>query len=250
MLLAVATMAPSTVAADPGDPTTTTTTAPPSTGAPAAAPAERPAPAYVANPIGARQRAAAYAYTWALSTNPRFALFQRGRTTVPSDNPEQRGRAVDGSTLWELDCTNFVSQALRVAGFGYTRRWSYDPRARRATTAWVRANGPESLSTVFRKLHRMRLMSAKGAGRHDPPPPGIQIGDVVAWDLDGVPGHMFIDHQLVVTEVTPPGRSWADIRVSYHTYDHRNRAMDEYFSYVALDAPDARLYVFHVNYPS
>ena len=211
---------------------------------------ERPKPAYVDKPVGARQKAAAYAYTWALSTNTEFALFYRGRISVPSDLPEAKGRAIDTVTQAELDCTSFMSQALRVSGFDYTKTWRYDPVRHFATTSWVRASGPQGLSSTFVKLGRMKLMTPVGARYGDPPPPGIQLGDIVVWDLNDRRGKMNIDHQLMVTEVSAGGLSWADIRVSYHTYDHRNRAMNEYQDFVHPDAPNARLYAFRVNYPS
>ncbi len=212
--------------------------------------AARPAPAYVANPIGARQIAASYAFKWSLGTNPEFALYYGGKISAPDDNPLARGRAVDYSWNTELDCTSFMSQALRTSGFTNVPSWYYNPAKHAASTSWVRASGPEGLSATFIKLGRMRLMNSVGTHRGEPPPPGIQIGDIVVWDLTDRPKKVVIDHQLMVTEVSGNGTSWADIRVSYHTYDHRNRALDEYQTFVAQDAPSARLYVFHVNYPS
>ena len=100
------------------------------------------------------------------------------------------------------------------------------------------------------KLGWMRQLGGFGLINRDPPPPGIQIGDIVVWDLNGVRGRVHIDHQLMVTDVAGSGATWADIRVSNHTYDHRNRAMSEYQDFVVTDAPNARLGVFHVNYPS
>lgn len=215
----------------------------------ATAPIERPKPAYVDNPHGARQKAAAYAYTWALTTNPEFVLFAGARITVPSDNPDARGRAIDYADQFELDCTNYMSQALRASGFDFLRTWRYDATRHVATTAWVRAAGPGGMPATFVKYGRMRLVNPQGTVLGQPPPPGIQIGDIVVWDLNAR-RPMHIDHQLMVTEVSGAGASWGDIRVSYHTYDHRNRDMDEYQDFVAPDAPKAHLYVFHVNYPS
>ncbi len=211
---------------------------------------EGPKPAYVDQPKGARQLAAAYAYRWAYETNPAFALMSGNKLTVPFDNPEQRGRAVEGISKVELDCTNYMSQALRVGGFANTKQWWFDVKRRTASTAWVRASGPQSLSATFVKLGRMRQLGGFNLINRDPPPPGIQIGDIVVWDLNGVPGRVHIDHQLMVTDVAGSGSTWADIRVSYHTYDHRNRALNEYQDFVAIDAPNARLGVFHVNYAS
>ncbi len=207
-------------------------------------------PAYIDQPKGARQLAAAYAYRWAYETNPAFALKSGAILTIPYDNPDQRGRAVEGTSNIELDCTNYMSQALRAGGFAYTKQWWYQAKRRTASTAWVRASGPQGLSATFVKLGWMRQMGGFGLINRDPPPPGIQIGDIVVWDLNGVPGRVHIDHQLMVTDVAGSGTTWADIRVSYHTYDHRNRAMSEYQDFVVTDAPNARLGVFHVNYPS
>lgn len=207
-------------------------------------------PAYVDQPRGARQLAAAYAYRWAYETNLAFALKSGAFLTVPFDNPERRGRAVEGVTNIELDCTNFMSQALRAGGFQNTKQWWYNAKRHAASTAWVRASGPQGLTATFVKLGWMRPMGGLGLINRDPPPPGIQIGDIVVWDLNGVAGRVHIDHQLMVTDVTGSGANWADIRVSYHTYDHRNRAMNEYQDFVVTDAPNARLGVFHVNYPS
>ena len=238
----VATVAAATAAGPTTLPATTTSIT--------ASEPERPKPPYVDRPNGPRERAAAYAYIWADKTNPDAALFLRGKITVPSDNPTAMGRAVDTEGLEELDCTNYMSQALRASGFEYVPAWRYNPVQRTATTAWVRAAGPKGLAATFVKLRRMRLMSPVGTVRGEPPPPGIQIGDIVVWDLNDDRSSMFIDHQLMVTEVSSGGTTWGDIRVSYHTYDHRNRAMDEYQDFVSVDAPKARLYVFHVNYPA
>lgn len=222
---------------------TTETTIPPSQ-------LEGTKPAYVDEPKGARQLAAAYAYRWAYGTNPAFALKSGAFLTVPFDNPERRGRAVEGVTNIELDCTNYMSQALRAGGFQNTKQWWYNAKRHAASTAWVRASGPQGLTATFVKLGWMRPMGGLGLINRDPPPPGIQIGDIVVWDLNGVAGRVHIDHQLMVTDVAGSGATWADIRVSYHTYDHRNRAMSEYQDFVVTDAPNARLGVFHVNYPS
>lgn len=218
--------------------TTTTTTEPP-----------RPAPAYVADPQGNRQKAAAYAYTWADRTNPAYALFYRGRISVPVDNPSQRGRAIDTSNELEVDCTAYMSQALHEGGFAYTKEWRYDPVRHTSTIAWVRASGPGGLPATFVRLGRMRMLDPRGSGGNGTPPPGIELGDIVVWDLDGAK-KLHVDHELMVTEITGEGASWGDIRVSYHTYDHRNRALDEYLTYVLPDAPHARLYVYKVAYPS
>ena len=211
---------------------------------------EGPKPAYVDQPKGARQLAATYAYRWAYETNPAFALKSGNKVTVPFDNPEQRGRAVEGISNVELDCTNYMSQALRAGGFPNTKRWWFDAKRSSTSTAWVRASGPQGLTPTFVKLGWMRQMGGFGLINQDPPPPGIQIGDIVVWDLNGIPGRAHIDHQLMVTDVAGRGATWADIRVSYHTYDHRNRAMSEYQDFVVTDAPNARLGVFHVNYAS
>ncbi len=207
-------------------------------------------PGYVDQPKGARQLAAAYAYRWAYETSPAFALKSGAFITVPYDNPEQPGRAVEAISNVELDCTNYMSQALRAGGFQNTKQWWFDAKRRSASTAWVRASGPQGLSATFVKLGWMRPLGGFGLINRDPPPTGIQIGDIVVWDLNGVPGRVHIDHQLMVTDVAGSGATWADIRVSYHTYDHRNRAMNEYQDFVVTDAPNARLGVFHVNYPS
>ncbi len=207
-------------------------------------------PAYIDLPQGARQLAAAYAYGWAYSTNPAFALKNGAALTVPYDNPEQRGRAVEGGSNVELDCTSYMSQALRVGGFQFNKQWSYNARRGVASTSWVRASGPQGLTATFTKLGWMRQLGGFGLINRDPPPAGIQIGDIVVWDLNGVLGRIHIDHQLMVTDVSGSGATWADIRVSYHTYDHRNRAMNEYQQFVKIDAPNARLGVFHVNYSS
>ncbi len=212
--------------------------------------ADRPKPAYVDSPQGARQKAAAYAFTWALKTNPAFALFYGGKVSIPSDNLLEFGRAIDTESLGELDCTNFMSQALRTGEFTFVSTWNYNDKQHLATTAWVRASGPKGLAATFVRLGRMKLMAVVGSRLGDPPPPGIQVGDIVVWDLNDRSRTMFIDHQLMVTEVSGTGLKWADIRVSYHTYDHRNRAMDEYQAFVSPDAPRAKLYVFHVNYSS
>ena len=238
-------------------PTTLPTTLPPTTLPPevrdpaALVPgdADRPKPAYVDSPQGARQKAAAYAYIWADATNPAFALSYRGKLTVPSDNPVALGRAIDTSDFGELDCTAYMSQALRASGFPYTKTWWYRASPKTSSTSWVRASGPDGLTAVFLKSGLMRSVNPLGTSLGQPPPPGIQLGDLVVWNLDGRKP-TFIDHQLMVTEVTGAGSTWHDIRVSYHTYDHRNRALDEYQDYVALDFPKARLYVFHVNYSS
>lgn len=221
----------------------TVTTTPPSQ-------LEGPKPAYIDQPQGARQLAAAYAYRWAYETNPAFALKSGAFFTVPYDNPEQRGRAVEGLTNVELDCTNYMSQALRTGGFQNTKQWWFDAKRHAGSAAWVRASGPQGLTATLMKLGWMRQIGGFGLINRDPPPPGIQIGDIVVWDLNGVPGRVHIDHQLMVTDVAGTGATWADIRVSYHTYDHRNRAMNEYQDFVVTDAPKARLGVFHVNYPS
>jgi hypothetical protein len=239
-----ATVRPPGTRTAPAEVTTTTL------GDPAELNAARPAPAYVGHPVGARQLAAAYAFDWSLGTNPNFALYYGGKISIPSDNPLAFGRAIDTTNQGELDCTAFMSQALRASGFPYAPSWNYNPVRHSASTSWLRASGPEGLSATFIKLGRMRLVSPVGTRRGEPPPPGIQIGDIVVWDLNARPKRVVIDHQLMVTEVSGTGTSWADIRVSYHTYDHRNRALDEYQNYVAQDAPSARLYVFHVNYPS
>ena len=256
MLIGQATAAVSQPIANPIPPTTTASTTA-STTAPTATTTTttttlpiRAKPSYVDDPHGERQQAAAYAYRWAATTNPGFALSVGGRITVPSDNPDAKGRAIETRSLVELDCTSFMSQALRSAGFAYTSGWGYNATKRTATTAWVRASGPEGLAATFVRLGRMRVMSPTGTVHGEPPPAGIQIGDIIVWDLNGNTKRIFIDHQLMVTEVSAPGSNWGDIRVSYHTYDHTNRAMDEYQDFVALDAPKARLYVFHVNYAS
>ena len=256
MLIGQATAAVSQPIANPIPPTTTVSTTTSSTTATNTTPNTtttlpvRAQPSYVDAPHGERQQAAAYAYRWAATTNPGFALSVGGRITVPSDNPDAKGRAVETRSLVELDCTNFMSQALRSAGFAYTATWGYDPTKRTATTAWVRASGPQGLTATFVRLGRMRMISATGTAHGEAPPAGIQIGDIIVWDLNGNTRRIFIDHQLMVTEVSAPGSNWGDIRVSYHTYDHTNRAMDEYQDFVAPDAPKARLYVFHVNYAS
>lgn len=223
------------------------------TAAPASAPGnpeDRPSLAYLRDPRTPRERAAAYAYRWALSTNPEFAFAVRGRTTVPSNNKKQRGRAIDERNAAEVDCTSFVSQALRAGGFEYTKKWNFDRRRRTATVAWVRAGGKDGLAALFLKLGRTQLLNPGGAGPGQAPPAGIQIGDVIGWDPYVRPHQMRIDHHLVVTEVRGDGRSWADIHVSYHTHDHRNRAMDEYAAtYREEISAAARLYVFHVRYP-
>lgn len=231
-----------------------TTSTPASSSAAVTIPSAEPAiairPAYVDNPLTGREKAAAYAYVWATTTNPAFALFYRGRASVPSDNPVAVGRAVETATWGELDCTHYMSQALRVGGFAFTPEWSYSVSRHTSTIAWVRASGPQGLPATFVRLGRFTLMAASGTHHGDPPPTGIQIGDIVVWDLNDRNKTMFVDHELMVTEVTGNGSSWADIHVSYHTYDHRNRAMDEYQDVVAPEAPRAKLYVFHVNYPS
>ena len=209
-----------------------------------------PHPAYVDNPVTAREKAAAYAYVWATTTNPDYALFYRGRASVPSDNPTAIGRAIDTINLGELDCTHFMSQALRAGGFAFTPEWSFNAGRHTSTVAWVRASGPQGLPATFVRLGRFTLLAAKGTRHGEPPPPGIQIGDIVVWDLNARSKTMFVDHELMVTEVTGTGLTWADIHVSYHTYDHRNRDMDEYQDVVAPEAPRAKLYVFHVQYPS
>jgi hypothetical protein len=222
----------------------------PSAPPPAARPEDRPTLGYLRDPRSPRERAAAYAYRWALSTNRQFAFAVNGHITVPTNHRRQPGRAVDPRNSQELDCTSFVSQALHAGGFEYTKKWNFDTRKRTATIAWVRAGGRDSLAPLFMKTGRMRLLNPGGAGPGQAPPSGIQIGDVIGWDPYVRPHQMQIDHQLVVTEVIGDGHSWADIHVSYHTYDHRNRAMDEYAEYYRDEISSAaRLYAFHVRYP-
>lgn len=82
------------------------------------------------------------------------------------------------------DCTAFISQVLRAAGFAETPRWSYDHRTGEGSEAWSNANG---LTEFLLSSGRASLIghgsfahvTEVGAGESEAPIARLRLGDLI-----------------------------------------------------------------------
>jgi len=142
-----------------------------------------------------RENAAWYGWYYALTPNPDFRYFDE-------------------------DCTNFISQAVWYGNWPMVGWW---PNKYFTSVWWYSFYDWQGQSWTWTSATYWWWFT------HDRPRGyltnnfcNLQKGDIVQadWNLDG-----YIDHSMIVTY-----KNGCDVRVSYHTDNHRNRSIWEIYS--------------------
>ncbi|WP_088549372.1 amidase domain-containing protein [Paenibacillus aquistagni] len=159
-----------------------------------------------------RDKAVEYAEQWWNEPNPRFEIF-------------------------ELDCTNYVSQCLFAGGA------PMDYTGRRESGWWYRGkvNGKESWSYSWSVANSLEhfLLSSKAGLRAElvNHPNELKLGDVIQYDWDGDGNYQ---HSTIVTAFDLYGMPL----VNAHTTNSRHRYWDYQDSYAWNEATNYRF--FHI----
>ncbi len=142
-------------------------------------------------PSFSHSAAAAYARTWALSTNPKFGRF---------DN----------------DCTNFVSQAMLEGGWTMIGG-SFSDRTRNDVWWFGKSYFAKASYTWGGAQNFADFVTTSGRGTRAATEMDLEEGDVLQMIFSG---SSTIGHSMVVT-----GKSATDLFMSYHTSDHLNEPL-------------------------